>query len=310
MDVHAVVCPIGVVVVVVVLMGIGAEVVVLRKEHGGTKKVVVGAVAVLRGKGNIDVFVLDVVALHAWFAVIVHLHAVAQLFAGDADGAAVGEQVLGVVERVVVVAFAHYGVLAFGGVAEVDGLAGAVVAEECGVALSGGLDYFVAHGENVGAVFARSGVRLYDDAAQLVVHAGETGGVRCRGAVVDKVRHSVFEGVTCQVVGHTHYVADVVALQFKHQLQVVAKVVVRGSEAQGQLALQQASCHTSCQSHFGLVPQAHSVQGVLKGQRTVAVDAHKSVAGKMVSLFHHLEGEGTALRHPYLEPAGGVRPHG
>ena len=173
-DAHLVVSPFGVVVVIIVLVGIGAEVVVAGEEHGRSEEVAIHAVAVLRGKGYIEWVVLNVGAPEEGFAKVVQLHSITQLLASDVDGAAVGEPVLGIVEGIKAFAFVPYSVLADGCVAEVNGLACPAVAEKGGIALCVGLDYFVPHGEEVGTVLARCRVGFDDDAPQLVVYTGET----------------------------------------------------------------------------------------------------------------------------------------
>ena len=123
LNAHLVMLAVRVVVVIVVLMGIGAEVVVAGEEHRRAEEVAVGSVAVLRGKGHVDWRVLDIGPLKEQLSKVVQLHAIAQLLARDVDGAAVGELVFGIVKGVMVVTLVAHGVLAPGGVAEVDGLA-------------------------------------------------------------------------------------------------------------------------------------------------------------------------------------------
>ena len=173
--------------------------------------------------------------------------------------------------------------------------------EKGGIALCGGLDYFVPHGEKVGTVLARCGVWLNDNAPQLVVNVGESGSVGGVRAVVHQMGYRVVKSIPRKVARYAYYVAHVVAFQFKHQLKVVAQIVVRFAESQGQLSLQQATGHTSCQPHLSLVPQPYPVERSLQGQHAVAVDAYKTAFGKMMPLFHHLQGESTSLRHLQLE---------
>ena len=88
------------------------------------------------------------------------------------------------------------------------------------------MDYFVPHGEEVGTVLARCGVWLNDNAPQLVVNVGESGSVGSIRAVVHQMGYRVVKSVPRKVAWYAYNVAHVVAFQFKHQLKVVAQVVV------------------------------------------------------------------------------------
>ena len=237
LNAHLVVSLLGVVVVIIVLVGVGAEVIVAGKKHRCSEKVAVISVAVLRGKGHVELCVLNIGSLNEQFSKVVHLHAITQLFARDVDGAAVGELVFGIVKGVMVVALAAHGVLTDSCVAEVNGLICSAVAEEGGIALSSGLDYLVPHGKEVGTVLACCRIRLNNNAPQLVVYIGESGSVGSIRAVVHQMGYRVVKSVPRKVARYAYYVAHVVAFQFKHQLKVVAQVVVRFTESQRQPSL-------------------------------------------------------------------------
>ena len=323
LDAYLVGDAVGVVVVVIVFVGVGAEVVCAALEDWGAEEVAVGAVGLLRGHGHLDVLVGDGLALDGGLAEVVHLHAPLQLLAGDGDGGAVGQLVVGVAGGVAGMlapavgsggGFAH-GVAHGGGTAEVEHLARATTAEEGGVACGTGLDNLPAHREEVGTELARRRVGLYHHTLQLVVHVRLSHSIHPVKTIhpvkpaIQQVRHRVLQRVLGEVAGHSHHIAYVVALQLEHQLEVVTEVVARKAEAEGQRRLVQSTADAPREAHLRLVPYAHAVQRSAAGNQAVVIDAHKTVAIEVVALLHHLQGKGATLWHANLEIAAGVRLH-
>ena len=294
----------AVVVEVVVLVCGHAEGVVGGSEHGLAKEVLPGAIGLEGSQRHNDVVPQKVLRGHILLAKIGHFKAILHLVRCHFDGCAVGD-VEAFVEGHVIRAVA-YGVCLFGGFQHVYHAAGLSVAEEGGVACGGGLRDLVFDGEEVHTVFACCGVGLHDDAFLLVVHQGAAIGVGAAVGAVGHVRHLVFEGVFGQVAGHAHQVADVVALQLQHHAQVVAEVVARKAEAECLLGLVQAADDTSGQTHLGLIPHPHAVEGGAEGEVAVAVDADEAVAFELVTILDHLQGEGAAAGHTDLEVARGI----
>ena len=317
LDAHLVAGAVGVVVIAIVLVGVGAEVVGAALEDRSPEEVAVGAVGLLGGQRYLDDLVGDVLARHSGLAEVVHLHTPVQLLAGDADGGTVGELVLCIAGGVAGIlapgvgacgGFAH-GIAHRGGTAEVDHIARASAAEEGGIAGGVGLNNLPPHGEEVGAELARHRVGLDDHATQLVVDLGLSHSVHSVESTIQQMRNSIFECVLGEVGGHAHHIAHVVALELEDQAEVVAQIVVREAEAEGQGRLVETAADASREAHLGLVPHAHTVERCVEGEQAVAIHTHIAVAVEVVAVLDHLQREGATLRHAQLEVAVGVGAH-
>ena len=193
-----------------------------------------------------------------------------------------------------------------GGVAEVKGLAGASSGEEGGVTCSGGLSDLVAHGEKVNAELACHRVWLHNDALLLVMHQRHTNSIH-PVLPIHQMGHGEFQRVFGQIARHTDNIADIVAFQFEHKTQIVAKVIGGEAKSQGQVALVEAAGHTTGKAHLGLVPETHTIQRYVERQQTVVVDADEAIAGEVVPRFDDLQGKSATLGHTKLEIAAGIR---